>query len=137
MSKKMESNDFLLSMLVGMAESGASVGITISVNGTLVTGNLISQKKYVDELVSNLRAPLESVFPEHSNSMLESFSRIGNMSNGSSGTEGESGEYEYIHLGEAQHFVGNSAIPSDGVLWRGKLTAIDGFILGRISFERD
>tara|TARA_B100000929_G_C15389865_1_gene380807 strand:- start:359 stop:772 length:414 start_codon:yes stop_codon:yes gene_type:complete len=137
MSNQLESNDFLLSVLVGMAESGASMGVTLYVNGAVITGELISQKRYVEEIVSDLRGPMESALKTHSSSVLDAISRVGDMPNGSTGEEGEASEYEFVHLSGAQCFSGNNRVPSNGAPWRGKLAAIDGFMLGRMSVDQN
>nr|WP_299241480.1 gas vesicle accessory protein GvpU [uncultured Halomonas sp.] len=137
MHSQLENNDILLSALVGMAESGASMGVTLYVNGVVITGELISQKRYVEEIVSDFRGPMEDAFKEHSSSILESISRVGDMPNGSRGEEGEASEYEFVHLSGAQYFSGNNGLPSNGKPWRGKLAAIDGFMLGRMSVSQN
>lgn len=134
MSDHQQENDYLLSSLIAMAESGASMGITLHINGTIITGNLISQKQYAEGVVNSLREPMENAFKMHSDSILDAFSRVGEMPNGRPSEEGGPIQFEFIHLSEAKLFAGTNLIPTDdGVLWRGKLTSVDGFSFGRLS----
>ena len=133
MSTQLEKNDILLNLLVKIAETNASISVTLNVNGTIITGDLISQKRYYEEVVSNIRESFENTFKEESAGILDSLSMFGDFPNGSSCEEDGTAEYAFVHLSGAQFFSGGNRTPSNGAPWRGKLTAIDGFILGRIS----
>jgi hypothetical protein len=86
--------------------------IILSVRGMLINGELISSTTYFKEL-----------FEEN---------------NGNEEKEAEqpvSEERHFIHLRNAKFFMtGSTAIPGEGsgFLWRGRLTAIDGFTLGKL-----
>ncbi|MFP5300086.1 gas vesicle accessory protein GvpU [Cobetia sp. SIMBA_158] len=133
MSTQLEKNDVLLNLLVKMAEANVTMSVTLNVNGIVITGNLVSQKRYYEEVISDLRKPFNSTFKEEASGILDSLSMLGDLPNGSSSEEDESAGYEFVHLSGARYFIGDSSIPVGGVPWRGKMAAIDGFTLGRMS----
>lgn len=123
--------DVELQMLVALAnKSGFEAGITLNVRGCLVTGTLISWEKYQTLYSTNMAGALrvsgyEEVADsiETSNQELREAMRQQNPS-----------EYFYIHLENTRFFVGDQAIPSNqGTLWRGKLSSVDGFVIGTIT----
>lgn len=105
--------------------------ITLTIGGNLVSGVLISGNAYMtlwaevfsseftneDGVADSIREDLLSwmVGPEDPEDSLSA---------------------QFIHLKEAEVYSSNGRpILSGGSLWRGKLTSVDGFNLGRIIFE--
>ncbi|UTV87502.1 hypothetical protein KDX00_03080 [Cobetia amphilecti] len=135
MSNNFGNDDLLLSGLIAMAESGATVGVTLYVNGSVITGELVSQKNYVKEIVRSLRSSMEHAFQENSGTILDALNTVGDMPNGSPKEEGEAVEFEFVHLSRAQCIQGGNWVPSNGIPWRGKLSAVDGFMVGQMSLD--
>ena len=126
--------DILLQFLVGGANnSGLEIPLTLSTGGALISGHLCSFKDYmegfVDLMVGNdpenelRKTAIEFFVPSE-----EDEKERENLSDKS---------LKYIHLKNARFYGGNAnPIPADqGVWWRGRLSAIDGFNLGGLLVE--
>jgi hypothetical protein len=132
--------DWLLQDFVLMAnEAGSSVGVTLTVGGVLVTGMLIGAKQYFESLGDLLAAAI----PDRAAaaSMREKYVTLGAemhkrhlayMARLEAGKEGEAPTF--LHLRDARVYAGPSVVPTrGGVLWRGRISAVDGFIVGIIN----
>jgi hypothetical protein len=103
---------FLERLIQVVATSGVTIGITLNVGGTIVTGDMIKSTQYFDELTRQLKAgPL--------------------MRNTESDTDDHI-ETEFIHLKNAHIMdAAGDAFPRRGTLWRGRLATVDGFMFGK------
>lgn len=101
-----------------------SLDITLNVKGSVITGTLISAKEYFTTLSETF----------------EGGGEIAQMLSEQLGKSGEAAENNddpeahFIHMKETRVYCGDSKpTPSKGeILWRGKLSEIDGFFLGKI-----
>lgn len=130
--------DWFLQSLVEMVNgstSSVSFGVTLSVGGVLVSGDLVGGQHYFD----GFGAEFAQNFDEKAaKSAKESFSKLGEIyrqggsDESASGKAGTSAGPSYIHLKNARFFRsdGKPLSGSKGVWWRGKLSAVDGFTLG-------
>jgi dihydrodipicolinate synthase/N-acetylneuraminate lyase len=100
--------------------------ITLNVNGAIVTGTLVSAKEYFETL-SETFAEGSEVAQKISEQLAQATEAI------------DDSEAHFIHLKNAKVYCGDSKpTPSKGdILWRGKLTELDGFFLGKISVGRE
>ena len=124
--------DWVLQWLCGFInETKMSVGITLTVGGNQITGTLIPHKTYFDRLAQDFSAPFAA-----SGSETQDAIRTRILSFHEDGSEGGENPtpVQYLHLDNARvHTGGNQIFPGKGTLWRGKLSAVEGFILGEIS----
>lgn len=126
-------SDWFLQLLVKMVnQSTISIGITLQVGGILVTGDLISGKAYFDGFGEDLSGPFKQ-FPDTAESIKETFAKCGEVYRVED--PGKEPPPEFIHLKNAQFFIPAARpIPTDnGVWWRGRVTEVAGFVLGRLS----
>ncbi|MEL3972165.1 gas vesicle accessory protein GvpU [Rossellomorea oryzaecorticis] len=102
-----------------------TLDITLNVNGAVVTGTLVSAKDYFDALSEN--------FEDGSDVAQKLSEELAKASE--SVEESGSSEANFIHLKNTKVYCGDSKpTPSKGkILWRGKLSEVDGFFLGKIS----
>ncbi|PKR79148.1 gas vesicle protein GvpU [Halalkalibacillus sediminis] len=118
-------NDALLEQIINQVHSGElSVDVSLNVNGTLVTGTIISASEYLDTVAGYFSGKSDA-----EKKMKEKLSQGKEQLDNQRETE-----INFIHLKDANFFdeKGN-ALPSEGgVLWRGKLTQVDGYFLGKI-----
>lgn len=128
-----ESNDidWHLANLVALTNDypGVGIGVTLTVNGALVSGLLISGKEYFDSLS-------EEIGKDSGNSLSMGISEgMKNISETlySSSSKPRPVNTVYIHLKDARHYIGGSAIPQKGAYWRGKLCDVSGFTFGSLS----
>ncbi|NLI91673.1 MAG: hypothetical protein GX434_05540 [Peptococcaceae bacterium] len=122
------NQDDVLKWLISQVEAEElSLGITLNINGTIISGQLISKKEYFERLVQSLLnlsgingMSRLNANPSYTNTDWDTFYAKG----------GEA----YIHLKKTKiYFSSNDTTPSDNrVLWRGKVSSVDGFILGHL-----
>ncbi|MBY5831890.1 hypothetical protein HFN47_22445 [Rhizobium leguminosarum] len=128
-----EGADFLLVWFVFMAEQGVSQDVTLNVGGALVSGTIIKGAAYLEELAATYRSaasngPRDII--EGLAAAVEEFKPLYR----SDDLELANFKPRYIHLKNAfiSH-TSNSRMPTDnGFLWRGRLSAVDAFSLGRL-----
>ncbi|MCE7793260.1 gas vesicle protein GvpU [Salipaludibacillus sp. CUR1] len=126
-SKKQEV-DPILQLLTEKANTEEySAGITLNVKGSVVTGTVISAAEYLEEMSGQF-----SEEDDGENAIREQLEEAAD-----SLKEEESPATNYVHLKNAKLFSeSGKSLPSKGaVLWRGKLTEIDGFFLGKVTAE--
>jgi hypothetical protein len=102
-----------------------SLDITLNVKGAVITGTLVSAKEYFDSL--------SETFEDGSDvaqKLSEELARAGE-----SVEENQSTEAHFIHLKNTKVYCGDSKpTPSKGkIMWRGKISEVDGFFLGKIA----
>jgi hypothetical protein len=126
------NEDWFLAELVSWANTfGFQAGITLHVGGTIVSGTMISGAAYFALFRSSLSVALSGSPPEIMTPIDDMLSTYGSIYDK---PEVITHPGHYIHLRDAYVFdpAGN-ALPRGGALWRGKLSAIDGFSLGSLS----
>ena len=126
------SVDWFLQELVRLVNSSDElmIGITLHVQGSVISGQLISATRYFKELgevVTNAGA-------DSWGSWIASFGETLAPQDGE-----EPLPVAYIHLRDARaYFAAGGAIPTnEGVHWRGKINAISGFNIGALSAGKD
>lgn len=125
-----DSIDWLLRMFVNLANTGAEIGITVTVGGAMISGQLSSGKRYFNDLADGMEKGLRAAGVDDVGaipaSLKEAAERLYPSDYDGSGTA-------YIHIREARYFLpGQPAIPQNGMWWRGKLSAIDAFSMGNL-----
>jgi len=133
--------DCFLQSLVSIAnDESASIPITLSVGGLLVSGDMIGGKTYFNEFARQFKDGFRNISSETAATIEESFKRLGDVydpiQNGSQ-ENAPLTKPHLVHLRDAQiYHSGSSPQASEkGVLWRGRLEAVDGFSLGRLSLS--
>ncbi len=99
--------------------------ITLNVNGALVSGTTISAQEYFEEL--------SEAFEDGNEVSKKISEQLVQASEGAETSTNESASF--IHLKNTKVYCGDSkSTPSKGnIIWRGKLSEIDGFFLGKIA----
>jgi hypothetical protein len=127
--------DWFLQNLVSIANSsGMEVVLTLTVGGSIVSGRMISGKKYFDLFA------MASGWPSDSSDLIrETYKKFGETYyTPQTGADDEKwSPPQYIHLQDAFVFSPDGAqLPSSsGILWRGKISAVAGFSLGSLSVK--
>jgi hypothetical protein len=130
------SGDYLLVLLNKAIQDGGTVGLTLSTGGTVVTGEMVGEREYFEEIASLMQTN-DPGLQEDFASMPHIIDQVAmeQLDKGADPEETrertESRTISYIHLK-------NTAVLSEGVweemggtLWRCKVEAVDGFWLGR------
>ncbi|SEL80964.1 gas vesicle accessory protein GvpU [Paenibacillus sp. OK003] len=114
--------DMTLETLVRIANIGLSIGIILTVGGSLVTGILASGKEYMEATAEMFQGKGEG--SEHFVGLFGDFAKT------YSKEELDDYSVEFIHLKEAILIQGNSEYKVG--LWRGKINSVDGYSIGRL-----
>lgn len=126
------SVDPILKTFVRLAEEqNLSLGVTLTIHGLLISGNIISYQKYLEGIAQGFESATGN--QEIGQILAESFR---NASQEYMEIRREEGLEElppplYIHLSDARFMSGNTIVQK-GVYWRGRLDEVDGFFLGII-----
>jgi hypothetical protein len=141
------SSDQVLEYLVQKTEeTSIGINITLTINGLVIVGELISSKNYYDymsglfeaftkkseeKIAENTTSPdsNEPVKIETQNVYREDFKEL--MIKMRSKKNQENGESKYIHLRNAEVWEIFSTEPFRFEYWRGKLSSVDGFSVSR------
>lgn len=129
--------DILLELLISRVErSSMRFSVILSVGGTIVEGDVVSEREYFEEVASLIK----SVNPDTQ----ETFASVPDLMDHVAMRgldEGRDPEItrefrenvsnSYVHLKNSVLWVEGEQRNMSGSLWRGKLDAVDGFWLGR------
>jgi hypothetical protein len=126
--------DWLLQWLVRSSNRASiSIGITLSVGGSIISGKLIPHSVYFEKLAEAFSAPFRQE-GSHDADELHDIIMGFNVTPEPESPE-EDAPFQFLHLENARTYLGtSSSIPGEpGALWRGKISSVDGFTLGLIS----
>ena len=136
----MAKGDVLLETFVQTSiEIGEPFPVTLNVGGILVTGDIIGEGEYFGTLIEGLGSHARELGTgEETIAKMNEF--IWGLSHASADRkvqeEGASHPLEYIHLRNVFFVTGSGDIPQSGAgggfLWRGRISEIGGFIMGKI-----
>lgn len=125
--------DWLLQTVIQLVNNneGLTFGLTIITHGQIVSGNIIGGKKYFENLGKEIELGLGTDNDE--NPISEQFKKIGDDVY-SEEKQKIDGSPAYIHFGDAKfYFANGEPIPGNkGLLWRGRLSEISGFNIGKL-----
>jgi hypothetical protein len=126
--------DFFLGFLVDVANGGgAEVGITIHAGGLIVSGILVSAETYFVDFAERFGDAFSRHDVETGKMIRQAMMRFAEAAKPLPASERDDAKRaRHIHMKQAYIFQhGTSMIPlGEGTWWRGRLTSIDGFILG-------
>ena len=131
--------DWFLQQLVEFANSQMmTFGITLNVGGILVSGTLVGGKRFFEGFAQDFADGFERTLgkTEGAAKIKEYLVQYGKIYERPADDPNVS-DPTYIHLENAKFFSpAGQPIPTNrGMLWRGKIVAVDGFILGSLSAE--
>lgn len=126
---------FLQSMIETVINAGVEIGISLIVDGIIVSGILISGAKYFEELGESLKqaseadGDIQSIMGESWKGYKAIYDKPEDAAEDWSPPSAS-----FIHIRKARFFSpGQQPIPGGtGVLWRGRLAAIGGWSLGML-----
>jgi len=125
--------DDLLKALVMVPErTSLEIGITLNVNGLLVTGFMISQQTYFDELTEQINS--NKTDSETQSSLSKFFGELKDTLLAKSASDGNYFA-PFIHLRDVKIYPSEGkGMPTFGhALWRGDIRAVNGFSLGEMA----
>jgi hypothetical protein len=128
--RQTEPADFFLELVLALAEEeDKEIPVTLTVKGLVISGFIVSQKAYTDSFANG--SFKTTVLKLKESGQLDFLDDEAEPS--------EPGKYEYIHLKNAKIYApGQHRFPADGMLWRGRISSIDGYADGMLRVgERD
>lgn len=135
--------DIFLQILVQQVNRGYfTMDITLCIGGGLISGHLISGESYYELFAQDLAGGAHTAEQkEFVKPLQEAIADIGHQTYTSADRADDPVEPEplpqFVHLQDARMILGGMVSPSvgnRGVLWRGRLAAVDGFWLGSLAF---
>ena len=123
--------DWFLQWLVDfVSRTNISISVSLTVGGNMVSGMLISHNQYFETMSEKLSSAFEVGGEETVQGMKDIILSFRPQPHAGE----EENAPQYLHLAEAKTYAGpNGAISSSGVLWRGKISAVEGFTFGKMS----
>lgn len=129
------TSDWLLRYLADQAnQSDLQMGITLQVDGMLVSGTLVGGQAYFDAVTKDISTALGG--KEDSKALAELFERMNRVLHSGANPDTPKPTPAYIHLKGARFFQAADAKPipgNQGIWWRGRLSQISGFFFGNLS----
>ncbi len=129
----MSENDGLLEFLImKVEETGIGAGITLCFNGSIITGNLIKSKIYYDKMIEMYDFDENQLTAKNSEELDKwniYYAQYVSFINELKKQENQQ-NLKYIYLENVIFRNVNSNILTQAVVWRGKLSAVDGFSIG-------
>ncbi len=129
----MSDNDGLLEFLITkVEETGIGAGITLCVNGSIITGNLIKSRIYYDKMIEMYDFDENQLTAKNAEELAkwnDYYAQYVSFINELKRQENQQ-NLKYIYLEHVTFRNVNSNIPTQAIVWRGKLSAVDGFSIG-------
>jgi hypothetical protein len=128
-----EGVDWLLAYIIGMAEMSVEIGVTLTIGGQVISGTVISGRRYFKELAEGFATSTVSKGMEGLRESLKSgFSQFADLYPKPEDAD-LSPKPKFIHLTNTKFVLGNKLTGGGPqALWRGKLAAVDGFTVGSL-----
>jgi hypothetical protein len=133
-----DDGDWLLAIFVRAANRGASVSVTLSVGGSIVSGMLVGAAEYLE----GLGAEFEATDMDDKDKMGDMFREMAVQAREEWSPENDeqTDDYvvSYIHLKDARYLGGAGGyMPSNrGLWWRGRLDKVDGWSFGSLDVQK-
>lgn len=108
-------------------DTTASVPLTFTVGGNLISGDLISEDAYFEQLANDFSGAISEGAREAAKQLILTLKPPLQTD------EDQRIACQFVHLRNAQVFTDASKpIVSGGTLWRGKISSVEGFHLGSL-----
>lgn len=130
--------DRAFNLLLLAAERGRHVGLTVSVNGSVVSGRLVGAVEYFRALADEFMGSegstgMDELFAESFRNVVDDAHRsVQDALTGlMDGTDAER-TVEFLHLTDARYVSGSAFLPHGrhGVLWRCRVSDVSGWSMG-------
>lgn len=128
------ATDWFLQSLVDFAnDHGTETGVTLQIGGLLVSGTIIPGMKYFEEFASLYGSGFKND-PELGAEYAKLIGSYKKYLEVPPEDKDNKPLPQYIHLRNARFFAPGQQQPfgNEGVLWRGRITAVGGFFLGTL-----
>lgn len=130
------SDQFLIESVLNLAELGAEVPLTLNVQGLTISGICIGSHEYMNQMLGVFKRVYWEVGEDVSQALIDRAKKH-YPSSEEVLRKGQITKH-YVHLADARIVSpGGEPIPgNEGVLWRGKISSVDGFFIGQMAVNR-
>ena len=135
-------SDWYLAQLIGLVNRGCQFPITVASGGLLISGLLISGKTYFERSSDIMKQSFTGEAGEVMATWTAEWTAIYDQDEKEEKIDTAEAVFKnppgFIHLDNARIYVpGQKPIPTSGggVLWRGRLSSIDGFNWGTLAWS--
>jgi hypothetical protein len=119
--------DWYLQQMVKMAnEQGVEMGVTLVVGGSVITGTMVSGATYFETFAEQFASGWTD--EESKGTIQKALAQPAQLY--AHGKNNDPLGASFIHLRDARIITPSEAMPTQGMLWRGRLTEVSGFSLG-------
>lgn len=124
--------DWFLEFLVRMTNDKVGIGISLHVDGFIVSGIMISGDEYFELFAESFACGLSD--PEDAQATKKALASNGDVYKRvrHPDTPPPEGYLSFVHLKNVKFYGSPAPFPGDGALWRGRLSKVSGFFLGTI-----
>jgi hypothetical protein len=119
-------------LITKVEETGIGAGITLCVNGSVITGNLIKSRVYYDKMIEMYDFDKDQLTAKNAEELAkwnDYYAQYVSFINELKNQENQQ-NLKYIYLEHVTFRNVNSNTPTQAIVWRGKLSAVDGFSIG-------
>ena len=125
---------FLIDLIEWVNGTSLSFGITLTVGGSTITGELISGKAFFDNFAEKFSEGMAKAGADDEvvGKTKKFYSSFGDIYGPKKGEENKDApDPVFVHLKDARTFNGaNHSVPSNkGSYWRGRISSVDGFMM--------
>lgn len=128
--------DWFLQRLVRLANvTGVEIGITLTVGGSIISGELTGGREYFEAVAEQVRSAVPGEVGEAMSDFFRKGAKVYVLAKEEANeVSGDLIPPNYLHLRNAKHFApGSEAMPSgDGMWWRGRIAEVSGFTVGSL-----
>lgn len=129
----MSSQDEVLEHLIRrLEETDAGINVTLCVNGLIISGQMISSKRYFDKISNFFN---ENSIITDGSSLIERelpyLQQVKQFMQQKGKSSEEQNNPKYIHLDNIVMYPSDPSHPFGANVWRGKLSSVDGFSIGQ------
>ncbi|MDO8500764.1 MAG: hypothetical protein Q7S20_02880 [Gemmatimonadaceae bacterium] len=148
------SGDWFLQDLVALANKGITLSVTLSLGGSMVSGQIIGGREYFtllgeavgaamglsEDEARNMFAGYRDIYPEATKHEEDDEEQDDDDNRDKETGERERGQRPaaFIHLKNARTYFGTSQVPQryEGILWRGRISEVAGYTFGEMRTEQ-
>ena len=129
----MSSQDEVLEHLIRrLEETDAGINVILCVNGLIISGQMISSKRYFDKISNFFN---ENSIITDGSSLIERelpyLQQVKQFMQQKGKSSEEQNNPKYIHLDNIVMYPSDPSHPFGANVWRGKLSSVDGFSIGQ------
>jgi hypothetical protein len=129
--------DWFLGLLVNLANrADFDLTITLTVGGLLISGRVIGASRFFREVSEFVKQKAAGISTEVREALFDEPAQVYEKERDAEDRDDRPSP-RYIHLRDARVYdAAGNRVPRDATWWRGRLDAVDGFMIGALEIEK-